>query len=409
MAPQESNSSYLHALKGAYTIIFEINLDRGTVECIHGRDTSKIGNLYDIHMTIESAKNFWLKNYILSEDRDSVSEYLDWITTPGAIAAEKRPLQSEFRFKWDDGITYTVLGVAIELNNSSILLCIRDITQVKFNALQAKEVVAIKKLYSHIEASQTASGASGSIIFSKAGDSYSLIYASESIRKSYDLSYEDYLHYCDGTLDASVFFPFPGVSPDDFERILAGNSVTIHLSGKPDTYTTSCSKVANGLSVDYTIVFFRTDDLPIPTYTIPETGIFARTFGHFDIFVDGSAVIFSSAKEKELLALLIDRNGGTLSSAEAIGYLWENVTCDEALRAKYRKLALGLRLTLEKYGIAHIIKCSRGVRSIDTSAIKCDYYDLLSGSKPARAAFHNTYMSGYPWAENTLASLWDYS
>ena len=38
--------------------------------------------------------------------------------------------------------------------------------------------------------------------------------------------------------------------------------------------------------------------------------IFIRTFGYFDVFVDGVPILFRSEKAKELLALLVDRRGG---------------------------------------------------------------------------------------------------
>jgi hypothetical protein len=61
-------------------MIFEINLNEQTVKCIHGRNTSAIGSLYDVQMTIESAKNFWLNNYIVEEDRAHTSQFFDQIT-----------------------------------------------------------------------------------------------------------------------------------------------------------------------------------------------------------------------------------------------------------------------------------------------------------------------------------------
>jgi two-component SAPR family response regulator len=137
--------------------------------------------------------------------------------------------------------------------------------------------------------------------------------------------------------------------------------------------------------------------------------IFVRTFGHFDLFVDNIAVTFSSSKEKELMALLIDRNGGTLSTSEAVGYLWESEAPTKQVSARYRKLAMGLKNTLVKYGIEHILINNNGVRSINTSALVCDYYELLAGNKKYRDSFHNAYMSDYSWAEETLATLWDYS
>jgi two-component SAPR family response regulator len=109
------------------------------------------------------------------------------------------------------------------------------------------------------------------------------------------------------------------------------------------------------------------------------------------------------------MALLIDRNGGSLSPSEAISFLWEDEAADERTSARYRKLALGLKRTLEKYGIEDILINHNGVRSVDASAIRCDYYELLAGNEKYRQAFHNAYMTDYSWGEETLASLWNYS
>ncbi|MGI6108919.1 MAG: diguanylate cyclase, partial [Eubacteriaceae bacterium] len=52
--------------------------------------------------------------------------------------------------------------------------------------------------------------------------------------------------------------------------------------------------------------------------------VYIRTFGYFDVFVNGTAIPFCHTKAKELLALLTDRRGGYLTSKEAISCLWEN-------------------------------------------------------------------------------------
>lgn len=49
--------------------------------------------------------------------------------------------------------------------------------------------------------------------------------------------------------------------------------------------------------------------------------IYVRTFGHFDIFVNENPVMFKSNKAKELLALLVDRRGGTVTTDQIIGTL----------------------------------------------------------------------------------------
>ena len=59
-----------------------------------------------------------------------------------------------------------------------------------------------------------------------------------------------------------------------------------------------------------------------------------RTFGHFDLFVDGVTVLFHSEKAKELLALLADRRGGFLTAREAVSCLWENDPADNITLAR---------------------------------------------------------------------------
>ena len=133
--------------------------------------------------------------------------------------------------------------------------------------------------------------------------------------------------------------------------------------------------------------------------------IYARTFGYFDLFVDGKPLHFSNAKEKELLAILIDRNGGTLTSAEAVSILWEDEPCGESQLARYRKLAMRLKNTLQDAGVADILVTEHGVRHIDVSKLDCDYYKALAGDKEFIKLFHEAYMTNYTRAEETAAML----
>lgn len=75
--------------------------------------------------------------------------------------------------------------------------------------------------------------------------------------------------------------------------------------------------------------------------------IWIRTFGTFDVFLDGVPIRFPSAKAKELLALLVDRRGGSLKAEQAIGYLWEDRAIDKQAMSNYRKVALRLQNALD--------------------------------------------------------------
>lgn len=131
-----------------------------------------------------------------------------------------------------------------------------------------------------------------------------------------------------------------------------------------------------------------------------------HTFNFFDVFVDNEPVVFHSEKAKELLALLVDRRGGFVSSVEAITYLWPGEGVYKTTLARYRKYAMRLKNTLEEYGIQDIVEVTkRGLRRIVPERIDCDYYRYLSGAEGFRNIYTGSYLARYGWAEGTRVEL----
>jgi PAS domain-containing protein len=406
-------NSYFHALTSAYNIIFEINFTTGTVECIHGRDTSHIGTLYDVRMTIESARTFWLNHHVVEEDREMMSAYLKQISTPGGQwSDEKKALQTEFRIHWVNDKTYTFLGVAIHLTSSAVLFCCRDISALKFESVHDRESMTLNKLHNWMDLFVTHDkNAAGMVLLEKKDSRTSITYMSQKIRNYFHIDKNDYTHLMSTERPIEYFVNATPISMEDFEELVTSGQ--LHFSMEMPDSSTKKNMLITCIPYEYdeTTLYeiFVYDEVPSSSHGIPSKGIFARTFGHFDLFCDGVPVAFSSDKEKELMALLIDRNGGTLSTREAISYLWENEEPTEKVFNRYRKLALSLKNTLTRHGIEHILVNNHGVRSIHVASIKCDYYELLAGNTQYRNMFHNVYMPDYSWAEETLATLWDYS
>ena len=83
------------------------------------------------------------------------------------------------------------------------------------------------------------------------------------------------------------------------------------------------------------------------------------------------------------------------------------VTLDDenlAVNALIRQL---IRKTLGKYGVPKtIISNTRGGYSIDTSLLRCDYFDYLEG-KPVVTARLRQYMEQYSWAETVKSNLFN--
>lgn len=133
--------------------------------------------------------------------------------------------------------------------------------------------------------------------------------------------------------------------------------------------------------------------------------IYIQTFGFFDIFVNGRPIAFRSAKEKEFMALLVDRRGGTVSTGEGITVLYEACPRNKNEQDRYRKLIQRARQTLERYGVADLIVEDNHVRSLNRNIVTCDYFEFLDGNEKYQRMFAGSYLSDYSWAEATVALL----
>lgn len=140
----------------------------------------------------------------------------------------------------------------------------------------------------------------------------------------------------------------------------------------------------------------------------PEKKIFARTFGNFDLFIDGKAMLFKSAKAKELLAFLVDRQGGTVYTGQIIAHLWENRPNDDATQNLCSKISRTLKNELEAMGIGEMLIQHRGIKSVDVNRFECDLYQMLDGDTRAAQKYLGEYMSEYEWAEERTAALQKY-
>ena len=112
---------------------------------------------------------------------------------------------------------------------------------------------------------------------------------------------------------------------------------------------------------------------------------YIRTFGRFDLFINGELVIFSNKKAKELLALCVDNKGGVVTMEEAVDKLWENRLYDEKVKNLYRRAVMDLNKIFSTYGIKDVFVKKRAACWINYANVDCDYYmwieeNILSGT-----------------------------
>jgi two-component SAPR family response regulator len=139
--------------------------------------------------------------------------------------------------------------------------------------------------------------------------------------------------------------------------------------------------------------------------TTNEKKVYIRTFGRFEIFVNGQPIELSSHKAKELLALLVDRKGSIVTTEEMIAYLLEDRPNDERSRNYCRKIIQRMHEGLKEYEIDDIVIRHKRGRSLNIEKVECDYYKYLDENKDKKGQFRGEYMTNYSWAEESLAGL----
>lgn len=132
-----------------------------------------------------------------------------------------------------------------------------------------------------------------------------------------------------------------------------------------------------------------------------------RTFGRFDLFIDGKVILFTNSKAKELLALCIDHRGGMVTMEEAVDKLWENRAFDSRVKNLYRKAVMYLKQLFQDYNVNDFFFSVRGACGINREVIDCDLYDLLTGKPEAIREWHiaEKYLEEYSWAEGMSVNI----
>jgi hypothetical protein len=324
-------------------------------------------------------------------------------------------MQAEFRCNWTDHVVHTLNGVAFYLDCSTVLLCCQDLSNLTYTRLPDNQDIALNKIQSWLDCIATyEKSSSGVVILEKTEDFFAVTYISKHILNCLGFDHDTYMEYISNNYSAQYLLDQIAVTKCSLDQVVASKEWNLSVKCQSKTGEVTTQDVTLSVSprtVDdrcfYEILINHTPK-PQEKSHLSKDRIFARTFGRFDLFVDNIPVVFTNKKEKEFLALLIDLNGGTLTTDDAISFLWEDAQLNDRLLRRYRKLCTTLKNTLVKYGIEHIMINNHGIRSIDVSTITCDYYEYLAGNPKYKDSFHNAYMSDYEWAENTLASMWDY-
>jgi len=129
--------------------------------------------------------------------------------------------------------------------------------------------------------------------------------------------------------------------------------------------------------------------------------IVVQTFGNFDIKVDGLPLKLS-AKSKETLAYLIDRNGASVNRKELAAVLYEDDLYTRTIQSYITKIFKELKAVFEEHRILDFLIIDQNSYAINKNLVICDSYEYLKGNKKYKNSFHGEYMLQYYWGDSEL-------
>ena len=399
---------YLQALTDVYDKIFEFNLDANTVKCLHCEENSYFKRFENIAMQIEDALEKWLIASVATEQQDTIRRFFKDFCQKRLSGVDGKPPQITYKARSTDNNVKQYTGVFIKVDESVSFYCCREVKE-------AAESVALREENSQLKEKMRNLGtqfSDGIAAFEVTAEGLvKPLYATENVCDFFGYTEEEWLPLTERFTPLENFVSYSEVPYEKYAELLrTGEAEFSYFDYQSETerkIKAICSeKEPNVNSSRYVMLYPVEGGSEAVKQTLPENRtVSIRTFGYFDVFVGDTPIAFRNKKSKELLALLVDRKGGYVTSEEAISFLWEDEPANTLTLSRYRKVALRLKSTLEEYGITDIVEAVDGKRRIVMEKVECDLYNYLSGKEEYSQLFKGSYLTNYSWGETTLGEL----
>ncbi len=400
---------YLKALSEVYDSIFEYDFSNQTVTYLYSRIPGLFDRIRHIPMHLPEATEQWLQSTVCEEDRVAVRAFMEHVTAQQTAPEDSRPPQIRFRTVSTEGSPCPYTGIFLKIDASISLFCCRSLSdEIDADHLR-NEISSLKNRNANMQ-EMVMRFTDGIAAFEVTNDRVTPLYASDNICDFFGFTKDEWLPMMKQSNSIREFVSRSGVGYEKFSELLERGEAEFSYwditTGAKRSIKAICSqKNASGVLPRYVMLYQLDDPRRKTAGGESRPGIYIRTFGYFDVFVGDKPIAFRNKKAKELLALLVDRRGGYITSEEAIGFLWENEPVNAVTLSRYRKEALRLKNTLEEHGIADVMESVDGKRRIVTEKVRCDLYDYLSGKEEFAPLFKGSYLTNYSWGEITLGEL----
>ena len=399
---------YLKALTDVYDKIFEFNLDSNTVKCLHCEEHSSFKKFENLAVQIEDALEKWLLAAVAPNDSDKIRRFFKDFCQRRLYEDGAKPPQITYKSSSSDGTIKQYTGIFIKVDEAVSLYCCREVHETSDSAVLQIENNQLRERMRDL----VMQFSDGIAAFEISPDGQvKPLYASENVCEFFGFTKEEWLPMTERFTPLETFVAYSEATYEDFASLLkTGEAEFSYFDYQTETerkIKAICSeKEPTANSSRYVMLYAVEGNDKDNKQVLPENRtVSIRTFGYFDVFVGDKPIAFRNKKSKELLALLVDRKGGYVTSEEAISFLWEDEPANTLTLSRYRKVALRLKSTLEEYGISDIMEAVDGKRRIVMEKVDCDLYNYLSGKEEYAQLFKGSYLTNYSWGETTLGEL----
>lgn len=408
---ERETNLYIKALTDVYDKIFEYDLSAKTVKCLYGRNSPMFRWIENIPMQMEEATEKWIMAKVFEEDLGRVREFFGSFYKMKFAESETPPVIT-YRALSSSGVLKTYTGLFVTIDSSVSLYCCRSVSDHKSpgEPLKGEKPTGDNAALSGTDDNTVMNFTDGLAAFEISDGYITPLYSSENVCEFFGYSQSEWMSVMKKRTPLREFASRRVEGSDEINELLAKGEAEFTYrdvaGGGIRRVKAICSRKTPGGSRPKYVMLYRIDGSERRSETAeekPEVRI--RTFGYFDVFVNGRPIAFRNEKAKELFALIVDRRGGFVSSEEAIGFLWEDEPVNSVTLARCRKAALRLKNTLEEYGISDVMESVNGRRRLVTEKVHCDLYDYLSGREEFSSLFKGSYLTNYSWGETTLGSL----
>lgn len=122
-----------------------------------------------------------------------------------------------------------------------------------------------------------------------------------------------------------------------------------------------------------------------------------HTMPIFEMFIDGKSIVFRGAKIKELLAYLVDADGGVVTTEMIVESLWDGEPFGQSQRVRCSVLVNSLKRFLRNLGIENLLVAERGQYHLKREAYTCDLDDIVAKDGHAILRYDHRYLEEYEW------------